>query len=102
MKSIAVVTMLFLPGTFVSVSSPATFPSSQTNLWTQKTLFAMPFFHVGAEDEVKLVVDSQWWLYLAVTLPVTLLVFLLWGAWSKIKDKTQKGDLISETPPLKV
>lgn len=51
-----------------------------------QTLFAMPFFHVGDEDEVKLVVDNQWWLYLAVTIPVTVLVFLLWGAWSRLKQ----------------
>jgi hypothetical protein len=50
----------------------------------------MPFFHVGAEDEVKLVVDSQWWLYFVVTVPVTILIFILWGAWLKIK-KHSKG-----------
>lgn len=44
----------------------------------------MPFFHVGAEDKVRLVVDDQWWLYFAVTIPVTLLVFLLWGQWSRL------------------
>lgn len=55
----------------------------------------MPFFHVGDEDEVKLVVDSQWWLYFAVTLPVTLLVFLLWGVWSRL-NRTGKGRVMDK------
>lgn len=59
MKAISVITMIFLPATFAA------------------TFFSMVFFHVGDEQNVKLIVDKNIWLYFVVTVPFTLLV----GAW---------------------
>jgi hypothetical protein len=56
MKAIAAVTMVFLPATFLA------------------TFFSMAFFHVGTDSQVRLVVDSQVWLYPAITLPLTAIV----------------------------
>jgi hypothetical protein len=56
MKGIAAVTMIFLPATFLA------------------TFFSMAFFHVGTDSQVRLVVDSQVWLYPAITVPLTAIV----------------------------
>lgn len=67
MKTIAAVTMLFLPGTFTA------------------SLFAMPFF--GASDgngQGEGFDVSQWfWLYVVITVPLTVLVLLVWLVWQR-------------------
>lgn len=55
MKTIAVLTMLFLPGTFVA------------------TAFQLAFMRY-----------AQWWHYLAVTLPLTMIIIAVWGAWDQL------------------
>lgn len=62
----------------------------------------MPFFHVGTEDEVKLVVDGQWWLYLAVTIPLTVMVFTLWWAWPRMMQIGRIVTVMSKAESLKV
>ena len=52
MKVIAALTMVFLPGTFLS----SVFDMSMLN-------------------------DVKWWLYVALTLPLTALVVAVWLAW---------------------
>jgi Mg2+ and Co2+ transporter CorA len=53
MKTIAAPTMVFLPGTFMS------------------SVFGLKF--VG---------DAQWWLYVAITLPLTAVVVMTWWFWT--------------------
>jgi Mg2+ and Co2+ transporter CorA len=53
MKTIAALTMVFLPGTFMS------------------SVFGLKF--VG---------DAQWWLYVAITLPLTVVVVIIWWFWT--------------------
>lgn len=62
MKAIAVLTMLFLPGTFVSA------------------IFGMPMFNWDAERESD-VVSHRFWIYWAVTVPGTLAVLVVWRLW---------------------
>ena len=54
MKVIAVLTMTFLPGTFLS------------------SVFGMSMLNT-----------AKWWLYVAITLPLTALVIFIWWAWYK-------------------
>lgn len=56
MRGIAVVTMIFLPATFVA------------------TFFSMVFFHVGEENELRFMVDRRIWFYPAVSVPLTVLI----------------------------
>jgi uncharacterized membrane protein YozB (DUF420 family) len=56
MKTIAVMTMAFLPGTFLA------------------TLFCMPSFQSQEPDVTK----AGFRMYWAITLPVTIVVFLVW------------------------
>lgn len=62
MKAIAVLTMIFLPGTFVS------------------TIFGMSMFNWGAERETD-VVSNRFWIYWAITVPSTVAVLVLWRLW---------------------
>lgn len=67
MMTIAAITMIFLPGTFVA------------------SLFAMPLLDWSSTD----VVRSGFWIYWAVTVPLTVMTVLLWLAWFLRKDITQ-------------
>lgn len=63
MKTISALTMVFLPGTFVG------------------TLFGMVFFSVTESGSSGIRVSPTWWLYLAITVPLTALVMILWFGW---------------------
>ncbi|KAI8930739.1 hypothetical protein NX059_012347 [Plenodomus lindquistii] len=68
MKAIAVVTMTFLPATFVS------------------TLFGTNFFALEprkGEDGVVFAVSNQFWVYWAISAPMTLVTLALWFWWSR-------------------
>ncbi|KAF2751415.1 hypothetical protein M011DRAFT_113649 [Sporormia fimetaria CBS 119925] len=61
-RTIAYVTLVFLPGAFVS------------------SIFGMNFFDYEAETS-RLRVSASFWQYWAITVPVTLCVLLLWNVW---------------------
>ena len=60
MKTLAAVTVTFLPGTFVS------------------SLFSMSMFDWQAGGRV---VITKFWIYWAITIPLTLVTMALWYAW---------------------
>jgi hypothetical protein len=66
MKTVAIMTMAFLPGTFFAA------------------LFSMPLLQWDGSR----IVQDGFWVYLAWTIPVTLLVFGLWIAITKGKSIT--------------
>ena len=66
MKTIAVVTMLFLPGTYISA------------------LFAIPLFDWEAAPGVT-ALNYRFWYYWATTLPLTALVLFAWIFWEHIR-----------------
>ncbi|KAH7395427.1 hypothetical protein BKA64DRAFT_708819 [Cadophora sp. MPI-SDFR-AT-0126] len=63
MKTIAILTMLFIPGTAIA------------------TIFSMGSFLEGGPDGTgdKFVVSTKVWIYLAVAGPITILVLLFWA-----------------------
>lgn len=61
MKTIAVITMAFLPATFVA------------------TFFAMPM--LSWNETQGRIVSRQFWIYWSVEIPLTLAVFLVWLGW---------------------
>src|ERR1700761_7306430 len=67
MKAITILTMVFLPATFVC------------------SLFSMGFFDFGATDgelgQHGLRVAGQFWIYFAVTVPLTVVVLGVCAAW---------------------
>lgn len=77
MKTIAVMTMAFLPGTFFAA------------------LFAVPSLNWDTSGAH--VIQSQFWVYWAFTLPATMLVFLVWTAlnnktwiWARLKARQKR------------
>ena len=74
MITIATMTMLFLPGTFVSA------------------ILSMAFFNNGTDTSghPTLTVLPQWWIFPVATIPLTLLVFGLWRIWqqNRLKQRT--------------
>ncbi|KAF9697213.1 hypothetical protein EKO04_004933 [Ascochyta lentis] len=69
MITIAAVTMLFLPGTFIC------------------TILSTTFFDFG---ENGLQVSSQWWFLLAATIPLTVVVFGVWVGWQRMRRQSQQ------------
>ncbi|KAK4177754.1 hypothetical protein QBC36DRAFT_326389 [Triangularia setosa] len=61
LKSIALLTMVFLPATFFS------------------SLFSTTFFNYGDDGEWQ--VSGKMWIYWVTTLPATLLIVILWRVW---------------------
>ncbi|KAJ3515356.1 hypothetical protein NLJ89_g1806 [Agrocybe chaxingu] len=81
MKTIAIVTMFFLPGTFVS------------------SLFSMVFFDTQPDSSGRplLLVGSQIWIYFVTTVVLTLLVLSVWGVWRYHRTKQQSVHLDVES-----
>ncbi|KAL4998899.1 hypothetical protein BDV10DRAFT_165999 [Aspergillus recurvatus] len=63
MKTVAVVSMVYLPGTFVS------------------GLFGTNFFSFQADPGNTWLMANEFWLYWAVTLPLTLATVVIWAIW---------------------
>ena len=66
MKTIATLTMVFLPPTFVSA------------------MFSMSFFNFDTEEGWR--VSEKYWIYWAFAVPVTLATYLWWFRWQKTSN----------------
>lgn len=77
MKTISWLTMVFLPATFVA------------------TFFSMGFFQFrqDSKNHVHISVAPEWWLYLAVTLPLTAGVLGAWNGWLWWKERSVDEDI---------
>lgn len=81
MKILAAVTVLFLPGTFIS------------------SLFSTSMFDWQAED-IRLVLNQRFWLYWAVSLPLTIITLGAWAFWTRIDTSWRRGqELRARTQP---
>lgn len=75
MKAIAVVTMTFLPATFVS------------------TLFGMSFFSFEPSsdaDASSFVVSRDYWIFWALSVPLTIATLALWLLWSRGRARLRR------------
>ncbi|KAK2848506.1 hypothetical protein FQN49_005661 [Arthroderma sp. PD_2] len=65
MKIIAIVSLVYLPGMFIS------------------SIFGMNFF-VGTQGDqgLKITVSEDFWLYWSITIPLTATTLLVWAAWN--------------------
>ncbi|KAI9777056.1 MAG: hypothetical protein M1839_009107 [Geoglossum umbratile] len=89
--TLSVLAMLFLPGTFVAVGQKALKVPYLSPLTLDKTqgIFGMSFFsYTPASNGTTMTKESfslsnKWWLYFAVTIPLTLAVFGVWDAWRR-------------------
>lgn len=85
MKTIAILGIVFLPGTFVAA------------------LFSSNMFKWGDADSGEsssLTVSPSMWIYWAITVPLTVLTFLLWVFWFRRENhKSSKRLTIYRTKP---
>jgi uncharacterized membrane protein len=72
MKVIAIMTMAFLPGTFLAA------------------LFAVPSLDWGSQT----VVQSNFWIYWAFAIPFTIMVFVVWMFLTQRQELSQFYDRI--------
>ena len=68
MKTMAALTMFFLPGTWAAA------------------LFAMPLFDWSAQPG-EAVINERLWIYWALVAPLTMLVLLLWWGWKEWRSR---------------
>ena len=73
MITMAAVTMLFLPGTFISA------------------ILSTTFFDYGEDG---LSVSRKWWILPASTIPTTVGVFAVWLAWRWWRIQKQSAELL--------
>jgi magnesium-transporting ATPase (P-type) len=83
MITIAAVTMFFLPGTFVCA------------------IFSTVFFNVGQDTSgsESFWVSQRWWYYLVVTVPLTVLVFVVWLLWREKRMRKHEKETGKERSP---
>ena len=77
MKSIALLTMAFLPATFISVRH-SSFHLPLVSLMQFQALFSTTFF---AFDKNKIVISNKVWVYWVITVPSTLIIVIFWRFW---------------------
>jgi len=60
-----------------------------------QALFSMVFFDTKANDNgnASIIVGRQWWLFPAITIPLTVLVFALWVAWQRYRNRVDSASL---------
>jgi len=55
----------------------------------------MVFFDTKANDNgsESIIVGRQWWLFPAITIPLTVLVFALWVVWQRYRSRVDSENL---------
>jgi hypothetical protein len=99
MKAIAVLTMTFLPSTFVAVFTPPVLPSLTASnqpcimLKLPQALFSMPLFDWAAPPGTP-VVSHRLRIYWAATIPLTVFVVAVWLIWLWITTRSNEAAYI--------
>ena len=72
MRTISVLGIIYLPGTFVA------------------TFFSMDMFDWNAKEGNQ--IASKWlWIYFVVSIPLTVAILILWWMWTQQSDKISQG-----------
>jgi hypothetical protein len=93
MKTIAIVGLLYLPGTFVSVSDISSPLYLSISSRACQGLFGMNFFQFNRNIESGVqtwTVSEKFWLYWAITCPLTIATALIWATghyWHPVKQQ---------------
>jgi hypothetical protein len=82
MKTIAVVTLVFLPPTFVA------------------SFFAMPLFNWDAAT-TETILSQRFWMFWAVSAPLTIVICVIWGLWYQHKKEHLKRRNLAAQDKLK-
>ena len=57
-----------------------------------QALFSMVFFDTrpNGNGSESILVGSQWWLFPAITIPLTIVVFAVWVFWQRYRNRNLK------------
>jgi hypothetical protein len=60
-----------------------------------QALFSMVFFDRKANENgsESIIVGRQWWLFPAITIPLTIVVFATWVAWQRYRNRVDSASL---------
>ena len=88
MKTMAVVTMAFLPGTWAAAfcEHPRSFCRLSQDCLLMSDAVAMPLFDWSSAPGDS-VLNERFWLYWAVTLPMTIAVLSAWWLWKEWRQR---------------
>lgn len=95
MKTLALITTVFLPGTYIAVK-PNSNPNVFLSLTLSQTLFSMSMFswsQSSSQSDPSSVVSHRFWIYWAVTIPLTVLVIIIWRLWWLWQERSYQEDV---------
>jgi hypothetical protein len=99
-RVITAITVVFLSSTAVAVCIAMTMAKEASDLLTlMQTLFSTPFFYL--HDDRSLAVSPSFWIFVAVSIPLTLLTVLYWR-WSLLRKRRQRNRLTLKNEDLLV
>jgi hypothetical protein len=77
-KVLTIMTLVYLPATVVSVSKPSLVV--RIRAYTCQNFFSTSFVHqvTRPDNSVRLTVTSNWWIFLAASLPLTIVTLYVW------------------------
>jgi hypothetical protein len=93
MKTITIITLIFLPPTFVAVRQMnlRLLLVAYEPLMVEQVIFSMSMFNWQADGSNGDQIMSKYiWVYFVVTVPLTMIVLLVWIMWVKWSGKKQK------------
>lgn len=93
MKTIAALTMFFLPATFVAVSIPKKNIYRPLSNLNGQAFFSMPLFDWNGETGERPGASPLIWMYWVITVPLTAILFVGWHVWSKFEEKASEAEL---------
>jgi hypothetical protein len=84
MKTLALITTVFLPGTYVAVCLCLSLFLRSMSANRVQTLFSMSMFswsQASSDTSASSIVSSRFWIYWVVTIPLTIFVIVCWRVW---------------------
>ena len=94
MRAVALVTLTFLPATFVSVRFSGNTFAGWIGTDHQQALFSTTFFNFtpGNESQQEAwVISKDFWIYWSVTIPLTLVTMVVWFIWRRWQRWVLRG-----------
>ncbi|KAK4198187.1 hypothetical protein QBC40DRAFT_284259 [Triangularia verruculosa] len=98
MKTLSLLGAIFLPATYLaSVFSMTFFDFNDNNNYSRNNgPISSSSGGAGGEERENQVVSPQLWIYFVITVPLTLLIVLIWRVWDRRRDKkyeTEDADI---------
>jgi hypothetical protein len=90
MKTIAVLTLTFLPGTFIAVSPLLRTPSKPHTNNPSQSFFSMNDAFTFNPEPGAPIASPNLWIFFAVTIPVTIATYGLWLWWHGFSQTRHK------------